>query len=289
MNITYGTLTNNIDVTSICKNKLLNMCYIIIPSGDFNRAAHFSDPLPGTLKSIFITINNKTTEYNHTKNIYINIKTNIVYVDIPDILKPKIINIFNEYRIPVDTNKFEKPEQNIANKHIKENDMVLELGARYGSVSCIINSKLKCKTNQVSVEPDNRVWKALERNKQINNCGFHIVKGFISSRKLGLIGGGYGTRSIEKSDTQIPSYTLDEIKTKYNLNFNVLVADCEGFLEVFFDENPTFYDELRMIIFEADFPNKCNYTKIRNTLKDKGFTQVLGGFQNIWKKLASTA
>ena len=35
----------------------------------------------------------------------------------------------------------EKYEQELVNKYILENDVVLELGARYGSVSCIINYK----------------------------------------------------------------------------------------------------------------------------------------------------
>ena len=60
------------------------------------------------------------------------------------------------------------------------------------------------------------------------------------------------------------------------------MADCEGFLEMFFDENPDFYNTLRLIIFEADYPEKCNYDKVRNMLKEKGFTKVLEGFQNIW-------
>ena len=59
----------------------------------------------------------------------------------------------------------EKHEQDLANQYILENDVVLELGARYGSVSCIINSKLINKTNQVVVEPDERVWDSLEKNK----------------------------------------------------------------------------------------------------------------------------
>ena len=46
--------------------------------------------------------------------------------------------------------------------------------------------------------------------------------------------GGYGSTFIYNESSKIPSYTLDQIKTKYNLKFNVLVADCEGFLEVFF-------------------------------------------------------
>lgn len=195
--------------------------------------------------------------------------------------------IINEHGVRVDTNKLEVQEQKLANKYIEINDVVLELGARYGSVSCIINSKLNCKTNHVVVEPDDRVWAALEKNKQANKCNFNIVKGFISNKKLGLTNldswyGGYGSTSIQQNDSKIPSYTLDQISEKYNLQFNVLVADCEGFLETFFDENPTFYDKLRLIIFEEDYPEKCNYKKIRDTLISKGFNCILGGFQNVY-------
>ena len=189
----------------------------------------------------------------------------------------------------VDIEHLEKREQELANQYILENDIVLELGARYGSVSCIINSKLNNKKNQVVVEPDDRVWNALEINKNNNKCEFNIVKGFISNKKLDLINldcycGGYGATFVESDDTKIQSYSLDEITTKYNLKFNVLVADCEGFLEVFFDENPFFYDNLRLIIFEADYPEKCNYNKIVNKLIEKKFNKILDGHQNVWIK-----
>jgi len=192
----------------------------------------------------------------------------------------------NENGAQINTDAFELPEQKLAKEYIQENDVVLELGARYGSVSCAINSKLNCKTNQVSVEPDDRVWNALERNKKVNNADFHIVKGFISNKKLGLTELdcwiGYGTTSIEDEKSKIPSFSLKEISDKYNLNFNVLVADCEGFLETFFDENPTFYDNLRLVIFEADYIQKCNYKKIKSTLRKKGFNKLLEGHQNVW-------
>ena len=114
---------------------------------------------------------------------------------------------------------------------------------------------------------------------------------FISNKKLDLTNlndyhGGYGATFIESNDTKIPSYSLDEITNKYNLKFNVLVADCEGFLEVFFDENPFFYDNLRLIIFEADYPQKCNYAKIKNKLTEKKFNKILEGHQNVWIKSA---
>ena len=188
----------------------------------------------------------------------------------------------------VDIKKIERREQALARQFIDENDVVFELGARYGSVSCIINSILNCKTNQVVVEPDERVWEALERNKKINNCQFHIIKGFVSNKKLSLTNlnsyNGYGTTYLINDKSTVPAFTLQEIINKHNLKFNVLVADCEGFLERFFDENPNFYDMLRLIIFEADYPNKCNYEKIRNALKEKNFIEKIKGHQNVWIK-----
>lgn len=194
---------------------------------------------------------------------------------------------FNGNRVNIE--HIENDEQKLAQQYILENDIVLELGARYGSVSCTINFKLNNKQNQVVVEPDSRVWNALEQNKKSNGCEFHIVEGFISNKKLDLTNlhvclDGYGATFIENDNTIIPSYSLDEIKNKYNLNFNVLVADCEGFLEVFFDENPNFYDQLRLIIFEADYSEKCNYDKIKNKLREKKFINLLDGFQNVWIK-----
>lgn len=190
----------------------------------------------------------------------------------------------------INNQNIEKIEQDLANEYIQENDCVLELGARYGTVSCVINNRLKNKKKQVVVEPDNRVWDALEKNRDRNNCDFNIVKGFLSDRRLNLTNlnvhlNGYGSTSIEDLDgkSMIPSYSMNEIKTMYNIKkFNVLVADCEGFLETFFDENPDFYDNLRLIIFEADYGEKCNYKKIRNKLREKGLKPLLEGHQNVW-------
>jgi hypothetical protein len=110
----------------------------------------------------------------------------------------------------------------------------------------------------------------------------------VSAKKLDLTAvdswDGYGTTSVENTNSTIPSYTLADIQEKYKLTFDVLVADCEGFLEQFFDENPNFCDGLRLLLFEADYANKCNYKKIRAMLASKGFVMKLEGHQNIWIK-----
>jgi FkbM family methyltransferase len=191
----------------------------------------------------------------------------------------------------IDIEHIEKCEQDLANKYILPSDVVLELGARYGTVSCIINKKLYNKSNQVVVEPDSRVWESLEKNKNNNNCHFNIVKGFISNKKLDLTNlechiGGYGATFIENDNTLIPSYSLNEIKEKYNIQkFNVLIADCEGGLGIFLKENPSLYNDIRMIIFEADYPEKCDYELIKNNLRLFGFTNIEKGHQNVWIKI----
>lgn len=194
---------------------------------------------------------------------------------------------YDENNKIINIDVIEKPEQDLVKKYILSYDTVLELGARYGTVSCAINSKLYNKSKQVSVEPDDRVWDALEKNMNNNNCNFNIIKGFISKKKLNLFhkDRDYGTTYILDESTNINCYSLNDIKNTYNIkHFSVLVADCEGGLELFLYENPELYSELRLIIFEADYPNKCNYDLIRNNLKNKGFVEIEKGHQNVWKK-----
>ena len=104
---------------------------------------------------------------------------------------------------------------------------------------------------------------------QLNNCNFQIVKGFISNKKLNLtnLQFTYGSTYEEDNNSNIDCFTLDEIQKKYNIKFNVLVADCEGYLEEFFDQNPELYNNLRLVILEEDYKEKCNYNKIYDELK----------------------
>lgn len=48
--IFYGINENKVDVTEICKNKLIFRNSITIPKGDINRSRHFNDHLVGIEK-----------------------------------------------------------------------------------------------------------------------------------------------------------------------------------------------------------------------------------------------
>lgn len=149
---------------------------------------------------------------------------------------------------------------------------------------------LKNKKNQVVVEPDSRVWKALEKNKKVNMCEFEIFKGLIGKKKYSLTNtdcyNGYATTMVENSNSNIESITLENLISKYKIDFNVLVVDCEGCFEIFLDENKDFIKDLRMIMYEADYPQKCNYVKIENILIENGFKVIDVWFnQYVWIKI----
>jgi FkbM family methyltransferase len=209
----------------------------------------------------------------------LNNPVDLSFLDIPE----KVV-LYDEHNNLINTENTEYPEQCLSQRFVSPDATVLELGARYGSVSCIINKKLQDKTKQVSVEPDPSVWGALEKNIQINGCSVNIHKGFVSKAPRDLLLMGYASRTVSSDKSTNVSASVEELQIKYNLTFDTLVADCEGFLETLFDEHPFLYQQLHTVIFEADFPNYCNYPKIRTALKEHGFREIIHGFQNVYKK-----
>lgn len=199
-----------------------------------------------------------------------------------------VFKYYDENNKLIDNMKEEYIEQIQADKYIEPDSKVLELGARYGTVSCIINSKLNNKNNQVSVEPDSKVWDCLEKNMKNNSTNFNIVKGFISSKPMELEGDGYGLTFKDVNSSSISNYSLKDIEEKYKINFDTLVADCEGCLERFFDENKSMYKKLKLVIMEEDQPQKCNYNKIKEELKNNNFSLLETNNnvveRSVWKK-----
>jgi len=200
------------------------------------------------------------------------------------------MTIYDEKGNQIDTTVFENTEQIHANAFIDPNDVVLELGARFGSVSIVINTKLQNKQNHVAVDPDERIWNVLQSNRDAHDCSFHILKGVISKKPVTLQEldghGGYGTTSVHTSEpTSVKSFTLEEVQEFYNLKFTALVADCEGFLETFFDDNPCMYDQLNTVLYEMDYAHKCDYNKIEQNLKSHGLTCIWSGFHMVWKRV----
>jgi FkbM family methyltransferase len=158
----------------------------------------------------------------------------------------------------VDIN-FEKVEQELCKKYIPINSSVLELGARYGTVSCVINKILNDPTKQVSVDPDVSIIDALHKNRDANGCKFHIFNGVVSDKdyEISFIDpkfdfAEYGTYTVLSDKPSLNKISLKNLQSKYNITFDCLVADCEGFLPSFINENLWVLDQLKVIIYEKD-------------------------------------
>lgn len=199
--------------------------------------------------------------------------------------------LYNQRGELIDISQTECYDRKVANTWISENDIVLELGSRFGICSTIINKKLKNKKNHVSVEPDEIAWDILEKNRDSNKCEFQILKGFVSKKKLSIkkikAWDGYANRSFEDPDSKIRNYSLQEVEDKFNLKFNTLFADCEGFLPTFIEENPQVLDNFYKIIFEADYVKqlpKNTYENIGKLLNEKGFSTRLTGHYYVYIK-----
>jgi hypothetical protein len=50
-----------------------------------------------------------------------------------------------------------------------------------------------------------------------------------------------------------------------------LIADCEGYLETFYNENKDLFKNLNKIIMECDMPHKCDYDYLLSEFKTIGF------------------
>ena len=205
---------------------------------------------------------------------------------------------------PVNTS-YEAEEQFLVRTYLPKDARVLELGARYGTVSCVISEILDDPTQHVAVEPDNSVLEALEYNKRINGAKFRIFEGVVSKRKyeLGFIDPKfefheYGTYTKESDNPTVQSKTLEDLEDTYNVRFDCIVADCEGFFCTFVDENKERVKNMRVIIYEQDGIPWSDYMKkyndLDNTLTSMGFNRVHTiphpkyennpHFHNVWVK-----
>jgi len=189
----------------------------------------------------------------------------------------------------------------LVRKYIPRDATVLELGARYGTVSCVISQILDTPRNHVAVEPDPSVTKFLRANRDNNGGKFQVFEGAVSRQKLqlGFIDPKfdlheYGTFTRPSDTGNIPVKTLEE----FDLEFDCVVADCEGFFPTFVEENPDAIKKMRVIIYEQDgspwkdFAPK--YLELDKVLGDYGFSLVETiphpkyennpRFHNVWLK-----
>jgi len=313
MKFFYGIENNYTDISDLVYKYCKKNNHIIIPSSDHNRAMLFGDPLFGILKNIKVEFDDNTFKiFDHIQQIVIQIDNNLI-IEKPE---PKILtrtewwetigkNIddsrlklyeLHKYLNIQFGNKFDEyPEQLMAINFIKENDIVLELGGNIGRNTCVIAQLLKDDKNLVSLECNPKHVKELTINRNNNNFNFQIEPSALSKRNL--IQKGWDTKV---SDIVLPGYfkvntiSWDDLKNKYNLNFNTLVADCEGALYYILQDEPDMLKDFDKVIMENDYWDINHKNFVDENLKKNGFKVVFSGgggwgpcssfFYEVWKK-----
>jgi FkbM family methyltransferase len=185
---------------------------------------------------------------------------------------------FNELGEQINTAAFEAQEQEFASKYVEADDVVLELGARYGTVTVRIQSKLNAKQLHVAVEPDPLVLEVLRKNLERHDSLATVFHGIVSKTPGALEQDGYATivRLQSTEDEKCcASINVEDLETRLGAKFTALVADCEGCLGPFFKDFPEFLAQLRMVMLETDPGyNQTDYAEIRALLLEKGFVEA---------------
>jgi hypothetical protein len=174
----------------------------------------------------------------------------------------------------------ESIEHSLVQKYISSssNAPVLEIGGRYGTTSCTIASQLNNSGNLVVVEPDSRVWSALEINRQTHFCNFYLVKKPIGNSSVQIIGKNYdslsepllGLKSSPFDHQRRPNYYNYRDLKVVKLTFKTLLIDCEGCLNYLFlskDSSLSLNQILKhvnLIILEADNSDQPNSPCVRS-------------------------
>ena len=319
MKIKYGIPGNSIDVTNICLTspKLFHNNIITIPSGDENRAHHFTDPVPHVVKQIIIqTTNNSNNNDNNNENeiyfdqhhcIKINIKNNTVDVKVIDVneenkkVEMKLLSIHSKLKIKHGSFDDEFPEQRMATKYLTGNEKVLEIGGNIGRNSLVIAQILRDgggannDFNLVTMECSTDISILLMENRNLNGFHFHIEKSALSTKKL--IQQHWNTLP---SDTLLPGHTWvntvtwNELKEKYNIDFDTLVLDCEGAFYYMLLDMPEMLENIKLIIMENDYwdlnhKNVVDAILIKNNFymdyaESGGWGPCYHNFFEVWKK-----
>lgn len=306
----YGIQNHYIDVTYLALLHGLKGNMLFIPATDVRRAELFGDPVFGVLKHILIKYGKFSTIYPADQSITLNIdngakiETNKLRGTMAENqwwsgLQPteKLAYIHHKLKFVGGTLAEEYPEQLMTTAYLPPEAKVLELGSNIGRNTLVIASILYDSRNLVTLECDPNSCAILDKNKSLNGYEFHIENAALSYRKL--IQQGWNTIP---SETLLPGHasvkviTFEELEKKYQIQFDTIVADCEGALYYILSDHPNLLNNIKLLIVENDYTNLHHHQYVATLFINKGFTRVYfapgptwasipEAFYEVWRKI----
>ena len=308
----YGVPDKYIDVSRIVLNKCISNGVINIPSTDLKRAEIFGDPAYGTYKHMVIYDNEGNKKYfydgeiisiriddNFTTDDSNNLKSwwnsNGKYIaDHNDRLK----GLHSRIKMIQGNMNDEVPEQLLAMQYVKDNAKVLELGSNIGRNTLVISTILNDSSNLITLESDPNTARILQQNLDMNVSTSRVEASALS--KKNLIQNHWNTRplldgeSIPDGWAPVNIITFNQLCSKYNIEFDTLVADCEGALFYIFQDEPDMLNSIHTIIMENDYWVITHKQYVDEFMSTRGFKRIhyqAGGlgpcrefFFEVWQK-----
>jgi FkbM family methyltransferase len=314
MKIFYGYDDQHyINVTSVIFDKCFQENTLVIPPGDEARCKIIGfDPYPNILKHILIVDYNKNKyRFRSEQECRLSFQSVLEQLQANNPREwwrttGKFITDVNE-RIRALHQRFkfdhgslgdELPEQILATQFIKEHARVLEIGGNLGRNTLVISTLLDDPSQHVVLESNSDIVQLLRHNIEQNQYATRIEPSALSYTKL--VQQGWNTLPAseagegQKDWKEVPTITFEELEKKYNIQFNTLVADCEGALYYILKDQPSILDNIEMVIMENDYNDMDQKRMLDAILYLKGFKRayhVPGGwgpcydfFYEVWSK-----
>lgn len=310
MRLYYGTDNRYTDITDLALKLCVLNNVLTIPAGDHERAALFGDPLANVLKNIKIEDDNGggTVFFSHAQDITISMidthitnpiteRRNQYWQTLKQEQDPdKKLHAFHPLiRIDFGDIAGEYPEQKMAMIFVKENSKVLEIGGNIGRNSCVIAQILENSKNLVVLESNPRHVYELTANRDQNNFHFQIEPSALSLKAMAQSGDNtIVSEIVPQGYFKINTITWTELTAKYNIDFDTLVADCEGALYFILKDMPEMLTNIRTIVMENDYWNINEKEGLDGIIRANGFKRIYvqsGGwgpcfdrFYEVWQK-----
>lgn len=290
----YGAGHTFVDVTAAVLDKCLYEDRIYIPAGDGNRATLFGDPLFGAVKAILFIRNDgdilAANCYGSEERIWISLsgedlsgRNRIAHrkrITLPPptlSLQEKLDFIQSQLVFTGGDIRAEWVEQMNSLEFLDPNAKVLELGSGPGRNTMMISCILNDESNLVTLECNPKKVEVLRQNRLANKFRFHSELAALSYRKL-----MYNPEleltlpgdELRHGYEWINTMTLEDIKAKYGIEFDTLVADCEGALYYILQDNQRLLENIGTVILESDYLLAEHKWAVEDLFKRYGLQRV---------------
>jgi len=189
---------------------------------------------------------------------------------------------------------YEAEERALIRTYVQPEDSVLEMGACMGIVSCVTNKLLKDKTRHVVVEGNPFLNAAIQRNREINGCGFLVENCAVSNQPEvtfflhpRYIVGGTVQRESNRP-VRVPGRSWRDLDARYG-PFSVLIIDIEGSELEALESSRDLLAKYRLVIIElhAWAIGEEGVERCRTLMKEAGLCyQSSAGITEAWARVA---